>query len=281
MTNEKPIVSVCVPTFNGGTLLEHTINSVLAQTNTDWEIVVSDDHSTDGSYERIKANYENDSRFTFTINPKSAGAANNWNNCVKHARGRYLKLLCQDDLINENCLDISIRVMEENPSVVLVTGRRAIINQNGRTIINSRGNQGLENLVNGYDAVRMLTKKGTNIICEPSIVLYRMEAFTKTSGFDASWSYLIDVASYVEVLKHGDLYCVDSIMGSFRISNLSWSSRLLNTQAREFRRFVKGIAQQHNFHFGKILILRSCIAITINTVLRRIIFMLVRLKSTR
>jgi glycosyltransferase involved in cell wall biosynthesis len=281
VANDKPTVSICIPTFNGGALLEHTINSVLAQTNPDWELIVSDDHSTDGSYQRIKTIYENDSRFTFTINPQSAGAANNWNNCVKHAQGKYLKLLCQDDLINEDCLDISVRAMEKNPNVVLVTGPRAIIDQDGRTIIGSRGNQGLEKLVSGYDAVRMLTKKGTNIICEPSIVLYRTEAFTKTLGFDASWSYLIDVASYVEVLKHGDLYCVESVLGSFRISNLSWSSRLLSSQSKEFRRFVKEIAHEPNFEFGKLLILRSFTAITVNAVLRRMIFMFVRIKSTR
>lgn len=281
MINERPTISVCIPSFNGGLQLENTIDSVLDQTNRNWELIISDDHSTDGSYQKLKRIYEDDPRFKFTINPYSPGAANNWNNCVKHARGKYLKLLCQDDLISENCLDISARTMDENPSVVLVTGPRAIIDQNGRTIFKSRGNQGLRNLVNGYDAIRLLAKKGTNIICEPSFVLYRTEAFTKTLGFDASWNYLIDVASYVEVLKHGDLFCVDSILGSFRISKSSWSSRLVNSQAKEFRHFVKEIARQPTLQFERMLILRSCLAITINAFLRRLVFMFVGMKSAR
>ena len=276
MENRAPLVSICIPVHNGGVNLEKTVESVLLQSLQDWELIVSDDHSSDGYFEFLRERFSGYKRFVFLDNPGIPGAANNWNYCSNFARGKYLKLLCQDDLLVVNSLDLCVAAMEQNPEIALVTGRRGIIDQRGKVIIRSRGNQGIKGLVTGQRAISTLVKKGTNIICEPSIVLYRAEMFQSTGGFDSNWDYLIDVASYVEVLRHGDLYCIDHNLGYFRISSTSWSSELQSTQAKEFRRFVNHLAADSYWEIGRILLLRSKMTITISTIVRRLIFRLVR-----
>ena len=279
MENRAPLVSICIPVHNGGLNLEKTVESVLLQSFQDWELIVSDDHSSDGHFELLKERFAGHKSFVFLDNPGTPGAANNWNYCSSFARGKYLKLLCQDDLLVANSLDLCVTAMEKNPGVALVTGRRGIIDQHGKVIIRSRGNQGIKGLVTGQRAISTLVKKGTNIICEPSIVLYRSEIFRSTIGFDSNWNYLIDIASYVEVLRHGNLYCVDQTLGYFRISPTSWSSQLQSTQAKEFRRFVSYLAADSYWDIGRIQLLRSKTIINISTLVRRMIFRLVRDQS--
>ena len=276
MEDKAPLVSICIPVHNGGVNLEKTVESVLLQSLQDWELIVSDDQSSDGHFDLLRERFSGDKRFMFLDNPGPPGAANNWNYCSNFASGKYLKLLCQDDLLVANSLDLCVAVMEKSPGIALVTGRRGIIDQHGKVIIRSRGNQGIEGLVTGKRAISTLVKKGTNIICEPSIVLYRTEVFRSTVGFDPNWDYLIDIASYAEVLRHGDLYCIDHTLGYFRISPKSWSSQLQATQAKEFRRFVNQLATDSYWGIGRIQLLRSKATINLTTLARRLIFRLVR-----
>ena len=276
MENRTPLVSICIPVHNGGVNLEKTVESVLFQSFQDWELIVSDDHSSDGHFESLRERFSGDKRFLFLNNPGRSGAANNWNYCSNFAKGKYLKILCQDDILLANSLDLCVAEMEKNSRIALVTGRRGIIDQHGKVLIRSRGNQGIKGLVTGKHAISTLVKKGTNIICEPSIVLYRAEIFRSTVGFDSNWNYLIDIASYVEVLRHGDLYCIDCNLGYFRISPTSWSSQLQSTQAKEFRQFVNHLAADSYWGIGRIQLLRSKITINISALVRRLIFRFIR-----
>ena len=84
----------------------------------------------------------------------------------------------------------------------------------------------------------MILKSGTNPIGEPSFALYRTEALRSAGGFSATWQYTIDLASYVDVLKFGELVSVDAKVGQFRVSPSSWSSALAKRQSQEMLKFL-------------------------------------------
>ena len=103
---QSPRVSVCVPTYNGAAYLAETLASISAQTFVDYEVIVVDDGSTDGTLELAEAHAANDSRVRVFRNGERAGSsARNANRCLEHARGEWIKFLFQDDLMAPACLE--------------------------------------------------------------------------------------------------------------------------------------------------------------------------------
>ena len=109
MTEQAPEISICIPTFNGEKFIAQTIQSVLDQTFSNFEIIISDDGSTDRTLEIVRS--FNDPRISRIDALPKVGAEDNWNNSVANARADLIKLVCQDDLIYSQCLDTEFRAM--------------------------------------------------------------------------------------------------------------------------------------------------------------------------
>ncbi len=108
------LVSIITPTYNCGRFIEETIKSVQAQTYTEWEMIISDDCSTDDTREVIAPYLESDPRIKYICNEKNSGAAITRNNALKVAKGRWIAFLDSDDLWLPEKLEKQIRFMEEN-----------------------------------------------------------------------------------------------------------------------------------------------------------------------
>lgn len=108
------LVSIITPTYNCGRFIEETIKSVQAQTYADWEMIISDDCSTDNTRDVISPYLESDSRIKYICNEKNSGAAITRNNALKVAKGRWIAFLDSDDLWLPEKLERQIRFMEEN-----------------------------------------------------------------------------------------------------------------------------------------------------------------------
>jgi glycosyltransferase involved in cell wall biosynthesis len=111
-----PLVSVVIPTFNRAKDLERALCSVLAQTYTNWEVLIVDNHSEDNTDEVIRD--LNESRITlFKIhNHGVIAASRNWG--IRHARGKYIAFLDSDDWWTENKLSKSVQYLENGADVV-------------------------------------------------------------------------------------------------------------------------------------------------------------------
>ena len=127
----QPVISVCLPVYNGGSFLEETIESILGQTFTDLELIISDNASTDDT-EKICCRFaERDSRIRYFHNPENLGAARNFNITFELARGRYVKWQGHDDPIPPDFLEHCVAVLDNDPSVVLAYGRQIAIDEHG------------------------------------------------------------------------------------------------------------------------------------------------------
>jgi glycosyltransferase involved in cell wall biosynthesis len=124
VTPGTPTVSVCIPAYNAERWTPRTMESVLEQTYEDFELVVVDDASTDGTLPAIRA-YD-DPRIRLYSNPQNLGHAGNWNRTLNLARGPFIKFLNCDDIIYPDCLETMLTLLESNPSVGLVFSRRDI-----------------------------------------------------------------------------------------------------------------------------------------------------------
>ncbi len=102
------LVSILIPVFNRVGLIESVVHSALAQTHRDIEVVIVDNASTDGTWERLQSIAASDARVRIHRNPTNIGPLRNWHACIERARGRVSKILWSDDLIAptfiERCL---------------------------------------------------------------------------------------------------------------------------------------------------------------------------------
>jgi glycosyltransferase involved in cell wall biosynthesis len=233
-------VSVCIPAYQAERYIASTIESVLAQTYLDWELILLDDASPDGTFE-IARRYGSDPRIHLDRNEQNLGPVANWNHVVATARGRYVKVLCSDDLLYPSCLERQVDALEAAPRAGLVASRRDIIDEDGEVVLPARGLAGLSGRVVGPKALRRMIEIGTTPLGEPSMVLFRAEALSDAGPFRPRYGTLIDVDMYARVLRRWDCVALDETLGAFRITGGSWSDRSHRHQGRNLRKLLRDL----------------------------------------
>jgi glycosyltransferase involved in cell wall biosynthesis len=116
----RPTVSVIIPSYNHERYVKECIESVLSQTYQDFEIIITDDGSTDRTVKIIK-NFS-DPRIKLFVHTKNRGACIAANNCIKHSIGKYIAMHSSDDAWYEEKLEIQIKYLEDHPRIAAVIG---------------------------------------------------------------------------------------------------------------------------------------------------------------
>lgn len=117
--SNSPLVSILIPVYNRESLLGESIQSALDQTITNIEIIISDNASTDNTWNVCKHYAERDTRIKIFRNDANLGPVRNWQRCISEAQGEYGKILFSDDLISATFLEETLPMME-NPQTGLV-----------------------------------------------------------------------------------------------------------------------------------------------------------------
>ncbi|WAL62608.1 glycosyltransferase family 2 protein [Thermocoleostomius sinensis] len=131
MTNHSPRISIGLAVYNGETYLQETLDSILEQTFTDFELIISDNASTDRTVEICQDYAARDSRIRFYQNDRNRGACWNQNRVYELARGEYYKLAAHDDLCAPTFLARCVEVLDQHPDVVVCYPQTLIINEQG------------------------------------------------------------------------------------------------------------------------------------------------------
>ncbi|TXE05840.1 glycosyltransferase family 2 protein [Gelidibacter salicanalis] len=135
MTNQA-LVSIIIPTFNRAHLIGETLDSVLAQTYTNWECIVVDDGSTDGTSALMETYCAKDFRFQYHHRPKNrpqgGNAARNYG--FELSKGDYVNWFDSDDLMDSNKLLIQVEVLVENPDIKFCVSNCAFFNENSLNV---------------------------------------------------------------------------------------------------------------------------------------------------
>lgn len=127
------LVSIITPSYNSSKFIEETIQSVLAQTYTEWELLITDDCSTDKTVEIVERYVAQDSRIKLFVLEQNSGAATARNNSLAKAKGKYIAFLDSDDLWYPQKLAKQLSYMEEH-NCAFTFSNYALINENGLDI---------------------------------------------------------------------------------------------------------------------------------------------------
>jgi glycosyltransferase involved in cell wall biosynthesis len=128
------LVSVGMPVYNGEAFLAAAIESILAQTLTDFELIISDNASTDGTGDICQRYAESDPRIRYFRQPENLGASPNYNFTFHQASGRYFRWAAHDDVLEPTLLEACVEALEANPDVQLAFPRTLRIDSTGETI---------------------------------------------------------------------------------------------------------------------------------------------------
>ncbi len=168
-----PKVSVVIPTYNYAGYLPEAIESVLSQNYTDFELLIIDDHSEDGTAEVVSGYAGKDKRITFKINPHNLGMVENWNLCLREARGKYIKYLFADDLFcSTDAILRMVEALDAEPKVSMVASARQIIDSEGRPM-KIRAHFRDSGCINGKQVINRCLRLQKNLVGEPTAVMFR------------------------------------------------------------------------------------------------------------
>lgn len=205
-------VSVCIPAYNYAHFLPDAIESVLAQTYSDYELLIIDNCSTDNTPEVVRRYAERDPRIIYFRNGSNLGLVGNLNRCLESARHEYVKILCADDLLAPDCLKKSVAVLENHPNVVLVAHARHLVNDRLKTLA-VRGYCRKFKILSGKEVIRTCLLEG-NIIGEPSVAMFRNIADLPV--FSTKYNQLMDLEYWFALLEKGDFAYLPEPLASFR-----------------------------------------------------------------
>jgi glycosyltransferase involved in cell wall biosynthesis len=245
----SPIISVCIPCYNGEDFIAGTLESVLQQSLSDFELIVIDDASTDRTVSIVEG--FRDPRIKLYKNAHNLGMGQNWNKAVSIVRGKYVKLLCGDDLLSPQCLARQVTALESvaNTRAVLAICNRTVIDGAGKVVF-KRPFPFVAGLVNGIKLIRRCIRLGSNVIGEPAVGLFRRDLLEKNLTYDASNPYLIDLRFWADLLRHGDAFIDAEYLAAFRISDTAVSARVGYRQSALFRSFVRNLRKDPFYRIG-------------------------------
>ena len=130
----EPRVSIGMPVYNGEDLLPQTLDSIVSQTFEDFEVVISDNASTDSTPEICRAYVQRDKRIRYERTDTNIGVLANFNRVFRLSHGRYFKWHAHDDLVGSLFLERCTDILERDPTTVLVGTRVGLIEPEGSPV---------------------------------------------------------------------------------------------------------------------------------------------------
>ena len=267
---DVPQITVAMPVYNGEGYVHLAIQSVLDQTYSDFELLIVDNCSTDGTLEVVKA--FSDPRIRLHVNTSNLGMVSNWNRSVELATGEYIKFLSHDDLLDTTCLEEQIAgfMRHKQENIGIVTCKKKVINKDGKKVMPGFGLRGQSRTISGSVAIRKSIRSGRNIIGEPSVVLINTSVLKASGPFELP-EFTPDIKMWFKILQKKDLFFIDKTLASYRISEQSTSSSVSKSQGAQFVALINEMIKTDTTIIGylnaKIGVIRS----HLNSQLRRII----------
>ena len=133
-----PRVSIGLPVRNGENFLAAALDSILGETYTDFEVILSDNASTDTTPEICREYASRDSRIRFSRLDRDVGAAANFNRTIMVARGEYFRAASHDDLTHPDFVRRCVEILDSDPTVVLCHSKVGIVDSEGKQLAHHR-----------------------------------------------------------------------------------------------------------------------------------------------
>lgn len=224
-----PLVSITIPTYNGATYLRKSIESVLAQSFQDFELIVIDDVSTDATWDIAQEYTRCDRRIAAFQNNTRLGLVANFNRCIELAKGRYVCLWHQDDVMMPQNVERKVALLEANPRVGFVHSNILMIDEEGKVLSEHwESDTRRDYVISGHEFFLKMIQPGKNYVCCPAVVA-RRECYQKLGCFRSELYFACDWEMWMRISLYYDLGCLGEPLMHFRRHKASESFRIEGT----------------------------------------------------
>lgn len=202
------MISVVIPIYNGEQYLKMCVQSVIDQQYTDWELIISDDNSSDKSLDIVRQ--FNDNRITVVSNSTGRGIFQNLNNAIRHSGGDYIQIFNQDDVMEPSLLARQLNCLNKWPSAGMVFCKKINIDETGEVIVTKTAGKTKEyqallpELISSGAAHQYFTSFG----CFPgnlSPVMISRKAWLKCGVFNVDYAFAGDFEYWVRLSSQFDI----------------------------------------------------------------------------
>jgi glycosyltransferase involved in cell wall biosynthesis len=219
-----PKISILVPTYNRSIYLKEALDSIFSQTFTNFEIIVTDNCSTDNTESIVRA-YQDD-RLVYLRSEYNVGAVGNYNRALRAAKGEFIYLFSDDDIMSDpNNLLFKVEILEKMPNIGLVHSTIVTIDKEGIVVggtwvVEDKNWHPVvkQNILPSSKAYSVLYH-GWNFITMSTVMLRREVLIKNRIEFNNQLHYLVDWAMWLQVSMFSDFYYIDKPLVSYRRHN--------------------------------------------------------------
>lgn len=228
----KPLVSICIPTYNGAQYLPECLDAVLSQTFSDYELLIIDDQSSDNTWEILTQYASQDDRIQLFKNEHNLGLVGNWNRCIKLSDGEWIKFVFQDDIIRPDCLELMLETAHIDMPFVLCRRdfffHSEIDDATKKYYMNIPR---LDELFSGADLISQnqichaVLTDFRNFFGEPTSTLIHRSVFERFGLFNPAMVQLCDLEYWIRVSVNSGIKYIPDPLVQFRVHPSSTSSK--------------------------------------------------------
>lgn len=245
--SSEPLISICIPTYNGSQYIEKCIESCLAQSYRNIEIIVCDDCSSDSLINVLNPYLKKDCRITFYQNEKNLGLVGNWNKCMNYASGEYIKWLFQDDWMDVNAIEEFVEIANKGYDFI-VSKRNFILNElatDEDKMYYSKKVKTLENYFNQdeigcyFPTSKMkdivVSNIALNFIAEPSLIFFKRTLIKEVGLYDHLFHQICDLEYNMRLASKVGVYVLNKPLCHFAIHAQSTTNANVNNKYFQLR----------------------------------------------
>lgn len=225
-------VSILIPVYNAKKFIDVAVKSVLCQTFTDYEIIIIDNFSTDGTYEILLENYLDNPKIQIFRNEKNIGMVANWNACLLKSNGKYIKMLCADDYLEPNCLATCIDVFKKNCNVNLVYSNRTKYNVTKKNFEYHPYKFGL---IGAAEIINDIIKgKRVNPLGELTGIMFKKEALVN-GLFNRELYWIADIDFWLRIIGKDFAYGLEETVAVVQLHDAQETHFFNSVKKREYQ----------------------------------------------
>jgi len=244
-----PMVTICIPTFNGAAFLQECLDCAIQQTYPNLEILIVDDDSTDETIKIIKENIQNEQRIRLLQNNVRLGLVGNWNKCIENAKGEWIKFLFQDDIMADNCVEKLIDHILKHPSPPMAAfcQREFFYDGEGSGCDFSKKMKRRKFIWDIYPEKTLFQPKDTlrifqqwkrhNVFGEPTSYIINKDVFSAIGLFDNAFQHICDLEFWYRMGINFSVAMLPETLVKFRLHNHSTTSFNRENKYLDFKYF--------------------------------------------
>lgn len=221
--NKTPLISIIASSFNHEKYVHLFIESVLAQTNPDWELIIVDDCSTDDTVAEIKK--FKDSRITFIQQQFNMGVNCALSTAFQKASGKYVVFFASDDMMAPDFIDTVSQTIKQHPNIDVIYPYLQCINENNKFI----DREILPYNANRFDILRELFYN-QNVMTSPGMII-KHDALARIMPLDIGMSQHHDYQIHIKLLLNSDCYILTKKLVLYRIPSKKSGMSFATTQS--------------------------------------------------